>query len=43
MEIADAHSKILDLYEDTLYEDTWTETTVTKFEELLEKYNTNLS
>lgn len=43
MEIADAHSKILDLYEDTLYEDTWTETTVNKFEELLEKYNTNLS
>ena len=43
MEIADAHEKILDLYEYTLYEDTWTETTITKFEELLDKYNTNLS
>ena len=35
IEIADAHSKILDLYEDTLYEDTWTETTINQFEDLI--------
>ena len=35
MEIADAHEKILDLYNYTLYEDTWTETTINQFEDLL--------
>jgi hypothetical protein len=35
MEIADAHEKILDLYNYTLYEDDWTETTINQFEELL--------
>lgn len=41
-EIADAHEKILDLYNYTLYEDDWTETTINQFEELLQKYNDNL-
>lgn len=43
MEIADAHEKILDLYNYTLYEDDWTETTINQFEELLQKYNDNLA
>lgn len=33
------HNKIMDLYNNTLYEDTWTNSIIQKFEDLLDEYN----
>lgn len=42
LKVAQIHEQILDLYEYTLYEDTWNETTENQFENLLSEYNKNL-
>ena len=42
LKVAQIHEQILDLYEYTLYEDNWTETTNKQFEDLLSEYNKNL-
>jgi len=42
LNIAEIHSMILDLYDYTLYEDNWNESTEKEFEDLLSDYNKNL-
>lgn len=39
--LAKCHEEILNMYENTLYEDNWDDATCRKFDNLLETYNTN--
>lgn len=40
--VASAHSKIIEMYESSLYEEDWNDVKINEFENLLEIYNTNL-